>query len=116
MSEPAIDLVTETLVMSFLDLIAERKLAGKPGLAATMTTIANWLTERTKLPLEERHIAILVAALAEAGIISVGGQGIGKPNVYTTREEEMGPTQFWNQVDALLHIWRHPSRKTLSGE
>ena len=109
------DKTTEIVVMGFLDLVAERKIAGRAELAATQDTIAQWMGQRTDLPLKSRHIQILVATLAEAGIISIGGQGIGKPNLYTTREQEMGSEQFWNQVDALLTVWKHPARKEIAG-
>lgn len=99
--------------MTFLELIHERRLRGKPHLAATLATTAAWVAERSDLAVKPRHIQVMAAAMAEAGIIEIGGGGIGKPNTYHTREDEMGPDQFWNQVDAFLLVWRHPSRQTL---
>ncbi len=112
-TDPAIDPVTELLVTSVLDLIAERKLAGKRELAATLSTMADWLSERTHLNLSERHIQILMKTLADAGLVTVGGSGIGLPNTYDTTEKSMGPEAFWTQVDALLMVWQHPSRKSM---
>lgn len=111
---PQPDRVTETLVLGFLDLIGERKLAGKTELAATMVTIATWLSERTGLAVKPAHVQLLTDALRQAGIITVGGGGIGLPNTYDTCEATMGAEAFWDQVDALLLAWRHPSRKALA--
>ncbi len=105
--------VTEKLVLAFLDLLAERSVAGKKEVGATMETLALWLTERTGLSILQSHIPPLVHTLAEARIIVIGGHGIGKPNYYVSRESEMGVEAFWNQVDALLMVWQHPSRKQL---
>src|SRR5690606_9899745 len=58
MSQPPVDAVTETLVMGFLDLINERKAAGRRELAATHKTIAAWLSERTGLAVEPRHVPL----------------------------------------------------------
>lgn len=107
------DPVTEQLVMAFLDLINERRVAGKTELAATHKTIAQWLSERTGLNVQPRHVQVLVQTLAEAHLITIGGGGIGYPNSYATREEAMGPEQFWNQVDALLMVWQHPGRRAM---
>lgn len=111
-----IDVTTEKLVLGFLELIAERKAAGKIELAATMKTIAHWLTDRTGLHVQPQHIQTLTKVLREAGIITVGGGGIGYPNTYDTCEEAMGSEAFWNQVDALLIVWQHPSRQRLAGD
>ncbi len=111
----AADGTTETLVMAFLDLINERKVAGKSELAATQQTIAQWISERTGLRVSARHVQILAQTLEQAHLITIGGGGIGLPNTYATREETMGPEQFWNQVDALLLVWRHPSRQAMVG-
>lgn len=107
------DQVTEALVLSFIELIHERKLAGKRELAATMETIASWLSERTGLDVQPAHIQSMTKAMSEGNLITVGGGGIGYPNTYDTREKEMGEEAFWNQVDAFLLVWKHPSRKRL---
>lgn len=107
------DPVTEALVLGFIDLINERKLAGKRELAATMETIAKWLSERTQLAVKASHIQTLTTAMREGGLITVGGGGIGMPNTYDTTEKAMGEDAFWNQVDAFLSVWHHPSRKAL---
>lgn len=112
--QPEPDPVTEKLVLSFIDLIHERKLAGRRELAATMETIAAWLSERTDLTVQPYHVQTLTATLREAGIITVGGGGIGLPNTYDTTEHSMGAEAFWDQVDALLLVWKHPSRKSLA--
>lgn len=112
-AEVHIDPVTERLVLSFLELIGERKAAGRMELAATMATIAEWLSQRTGLALRPPHIQTLTNVLREAGIITVGGGGIGFPNTYDTCEKSMGTEAFWDQVDALLMVWQHPSRKSL---
>lgn len=106
--------VTEALVMAFIELVHERKLAGKHELAATMATIAGWISERTGLPVTVNHIASLVAAMREAGLITIGGYGIGLPNTYDTCEDAMGEEAFWNQVDAFLMVWQHPSRRAIA--
>lgn len=105
--------VTEALVMAFIDLIHERKLAGKRELAATLETIAHWLAERTSLPVRPPHVQSLAKAMREGGLITVGGGGIGLPNTYDTTEAAMGEQAFWQQVDAFLAVWRHPSRDRL---
>lgn len=107
------DPVTEQIVMAFLDLIEERKLAGKVELAATMQTIAAWLSERTGLKVAVPHVQALTNALRAANLITVGGGGIGLPNTYDTTEKAMGSEAFWNQVDALLLAWKHPSRNAM---
>jgi hypothetical protein len=112
--KPQNDPVTELLVMAFLDLIAERRLAGRAELAATQETIAQWISERTSLSVTARHVQELVKVLAQANLIEIGGAGIGKPNTYTTREDQMGSELFWTQVDALLLVWKHPARKALA--
>jgi hypothetical protein len=101
------------LVHAFFDLIAERKAAGKQELVATFETIAAWLSDRTTLPVRPHHVQQMVKALHEGLIITVGGGGIGRPNSYDTREEEMGIDAFWDQVDAFLMVWRLPNRKKL---
>lgn len=108
------DPTTETLVHGFLDLINERKAAGRRELAATHKTIATWLSERTGLAVQPRHIPLLTAAMEEAGLLTIGGGGIGYPNTYDTTEAAMGPEAFWNQLDAFLLVWRHPSVRTLA--
>ncbi len=113
-SDDRVDRVTETLVMAFIELIHERKLAGKRELSATMATIADWISERTGLSVAVNHIATLVTAMREAGLITVGGHGIGLPNTYDTCEDAMGEEAFWNQVDAFLLVWRHPSRRAIA--
>ena len=45
----------------------------------------------------------------------MGGGGIGYPNTYDTREREMGESAFWDQVDAFLLVWKHPSRRSIVG-
>lgn len=105
--------VEELLVTAFLDLIQERKLAGKDGLTATLASIAIWLRERTSLRVETAHVQTLALAMRDAGLLLVGGGGIGLPNQYDTRESEMGLDAFWDQVDAFLMVYRHPSRQAL---
>lgn len=109
------DEVTERLVLGFIELIHERKLAGKRELSATLATIAAWLSDRTGLPVAPAHVQSLAAAMREGGLITVGGGGIGYPNTYDTREREMGEEAYWSQVDAFLMVWKHPSRKALAG-
>lgn len=101
------------LLHAFIDLIEERKARGKRELAATMETIATWLSERTTLRVTPRHVQYLTLALRDGLIIDVGGGGIGRPNTYDTREAEMGIDAFWDQVDAFLMVWRMPNRMTL---
>lgn len=101
------------LLHAFLDLIQERKAAGRQELVATMETIATWLSDRTTLPVKAQHVQYLTLALRDGLIISVGGGGIGRPNSYDTREAEMGLDAFWDQVDAFLMVWRLPNRKAL---
>ncbi|HLN64632.1 MAG TPA: hypothetical protein VK464_24165 [Symbiobacteriaceae bacterium] len=101
------------LVHAFLDLIAERKAAGKRELAATMETIATWLSDRTRLPVKPLHVQYLTLALRDGHIITVGGGGIGRPNTYDTTEKTMGLDAFWDQVDAFLMAWRLPNRMVL---
>lgn len=104
----------ETLVLhAFLDLIGERKARGRTELVATMETIATWLSDRTGLPLKASHVQAMTLALRDGGILDVGGYGIGRPNSYDTREAEMGVGPFWDQVDALLMVWRLPNRDAL---
>ena len=107
--------MTERLVLGFIELINERKLAGKRELAATMETIASWLSERTGLRITAAHVQSLTTAMREGGLITVGGGGIGYPNTYDTREREMGESAFWDQVDAFLLVWKHPSRRSIVG-
>ena len=97
-----------------IELIHERKLAGKRELAATLETIATWLSDRTGLAVSPSHVQTLAAAMREGGLITVGGGGIGYPNTYDTREREMGEEAFWDQVDAFLLVWKHPSRKAIA--
>jgi len=113
MHDPLVDPTTETLVLAFLDLINERKAAGRRELAATHNTIAAWLSERTGLAVQPRHVPILTSAMEQAGLLTIGGGGIGYPNTYDTTEGAMGPDAFWNQVDAFLLVWRHPSSRAL---
>lgn len=112
--EPGVDPVTEQLVLAFIELINERKAAGKFELAATMETIAAWLADRTGLAVRPPHVQSLTHVLRDAGIITIGGGGIGLPNTYDTTENAMGTAAFWDQVDALLMVWQHPSRKSLA--
>jgi len=105
--------IESVLVHAFLDLIQERKAAGRVELVATMETIATWLTDRTGLPVTAAHVQYLTLALRDGNIISVGGFGIGQPNSYDTREKEMGLDAFWDQVDAFLMVWRLPGRVKL---
>ncbi len=107
------DQIEPLLVHAFLDLIQERKAAGKRELAATHETIAAWLADRTTLPVRPQHVQYLTLALRDGLIIKVGGGGIGRPNTYDTTEEEMGLNAFWDQVDAFLLAWRMPNRKSL---
>ena len=108
------DPVTEKVVLAFIELIHERKLAGKKVLAATQETIAEWLRERTGLAVTPRHVQELSKGMQEGGLITVGGGGIGYPNTYDTREEEMGEAAFWGQVDAFLMVWKHPGRHAMA--
>lgn len=101
------------LLHAFLDLIAERKARGRTELVATMETIATWLSDRTGLAVQPRHVQYLTLALRDGGIIATGGGGIGRPNSYDTTEEAMGMDAFWDQVDAFLLVWRMPNRHTL---
>lgn len=114
MTTPVADPVTEALVLAFIELIHERKLAGRNVLAATHETIAQWLSERTGLAVAPRHVQELAKAMREGGLITVGGGGIGYPNTYDTREAEMGEVAFWTQVDAFLMVWRHPGRQAMA--
>lgn len=98
---------------AFLDLINERKAAGRRELAATQPTIAAWLSDRTGLTVQPRHVATLVAAMEEVNLLTIGGGGLGRPNTYDTTEAAMGPEAFWNQVEAFLLVWRHPSVRAL---
>lgn len=107
------DQIESLLLHAFLDLIQERKAAGKRELVATMETIATWLSDRTTLPVRAHHVQALTLALRDGNIISVGGGGIGRPNSYDTREAEMGLDAFWDQVDAFLMVWRLPNRKAI---
>lgn len=101
------------LLHAFLDLIAERKAAGRRELAATHETIATWLSERTTLPIKAHHVQALTLALRDGLIIKVGGGGIGRPNTYDTTEGDMGLDAFWDQVDAFLLVWRLPNRMSV---
>lgn len=101
------------LLHAFIDLIQERKAAGKRELAATHETIAIWLTDRTQLKVTKQHVQYLTLALRDGLIIDVGGGGIGRPNTYDTREKAMGLDAFWDQVDAFLMVWRMPNRTSL---
>ncbi|HEY3367840.1 MAG TPA: hypothetical protein VGK74_22505 [Symbiobacteriaceae bacterium] len=105
--------VEPLILHAFLDLIQERKAAGKRELVATHETIALWLADRTTLPIRATHVQALTLALRDGLIIAVGGGGIGRPNTYDTRENDMGIDAFWDQVDAFLAVWRVPNRKTL---
>ncbi|HWI63370.1 MAG TPA: hypothetical protein VNT75_16155 [Symbiobacteriaceae bacterium] len=110
------DQLESLLVHAFIDLIQERKAAGKLELVATMETIAAWLSDRTRLPVKAQHVQYLTLGLRDGLIISVGGGGIGRPNSYDTREAEMGLDAFWDQVDAFLLVWKMPNRMTLLQE
>lgn len=105
--------IEAAMVHAFLDLIQERKAAGRVELVATMETIATWMSDRTRLPVTPAHVQYLTLALRDGNIISVGGFGIGQPNSYDTREKEMGLDAFWDQVDAFLMVWRLPGRVRL---
>lgn len=107
------DHLESLLLHAFLDLIQERKAAGKRELVATMETIATWLSDRTTLRVRPQHVQYLTLALRDGLLISVGGGGIGRPNSYDTTEAQMGLDSFWDQVDAFLMVWRMPNRKTL---
>lgn len=108
------DSITEIIVMTFLDLMADRRIAGKQGLAATQETIAEWLSTRTSLSISAKNVQDLVKVLQDAGLITIGGGGIGLPNSYYSNEDSMGAEQFWTQVDALLLVWKHPSRNSIT--
>lgn len=112
-ANPKPDATTEALVHGFLDLISERKCAGKTELAATYPTIATWLRERTGLNVLPRHVQVLVQIMQETGLLTIGGGGIGLPNTYDTTEAAMGTDAFWSQVEALLLVWKHPSRRAM---
>jgi len=101
------------LLHAFIDLIQERKAAGRRELVATHETIARWLSDRTGLAVTPRHVQYLTLALRDGQIIDVGGGGIGRPNTYDTREAAMGTEAFWDQVDAFLMVWRMPGRESL---
>jgi hypothetical protein len=107
------DPVTEALVMAFIELIQETKAKGRNELTATWETVAAWLSRRSGLTVLPRHVGILADAMAQGGIITVGGGGIGSPNTYDTREKQMGINRFWEQVEAFIQVWHHPSRKRL---
>lgn len=111
--DPAENRLETLLVHGFIDLIQERKAAGKTELVATMETLATWLSDRSGLPLKPSHVQALTLALRDGLIINVGGYGIGRPNSYDTREAEMGIDGFWDQVDAFLMVWRLPNRQSL---
>ena len=100
---PQIDPATEACVMAFIDLIHERKLAGKPVLAATHKTIARWLSERTGLRIIPRHVQVLTQVMEQANLITIGGGGIGLPNTYASREDAMGPNNFG--IKWTLYSW-----------
>lgn len=101
------------LLHAFIDLIQERKAAGRRELVATHETIAQWLSDRTGLAVTPRHVQYLTLALRDGQIIDVGGGGIGRPNTYDTREAAMGTEAFWDQVEAFLTVWRMPGRESL---
>ncbi len=67
MATPTQEQVTELVVEAFIDLIQERKVAGKRELAATRDTIANWLSARTDLQITVQHIQVLTTAMRQAG-------------------------------------------------
>jgi hypothetical protein len=113
MAHTSEDQLEALLVHAFLDLIQERKAAGRRDLAATHETIATWLSDRTQLPVKPLHVQYLTLALRDGLIIDVGGAGIGRPNTYDTREKAMGLDAFWDQVDAFLLVWKMPNRKSL---
>lgn len=107
------DQIESILLHAFLDLINERKARGKRELVATHDTIAQWLSDRTTLRVTRQHVQYLTLALRDGLIIDVGGGGIGRPNTYDTREQEMGLDAFWDQVDAFLMVWKMPNRRSL---
>lgn len=107
------DQIEPLLLHAFLDLVEERKAAGRQELVATQETIAAWLSDRTTLPVKAQHVQYLTQALREGLIITVGGGGIGRPNSYDTTEAQMGVDAFWDQVDAFLMAWRMPNRLSL---
>ncbi|MCG0239647.1 MAG: hypothetical protein L6E13_10795 [Firmicutes bacterium] len=103
----------ELLLHAFLDVINERKARGKLELVVTYENLTAYLAERTGLPLQTRHVQALVRAMAEGGLITIGGAGPGHPNRYDTTEAQMGIDAFWNQVEAFLMVWRLPGRESL---
>ena len=106
---PVIDPYTEALVMSLIEFIQEQKSKGYRELEATYEIISRWISGRSGIQVNPRQVAVLAATMAQAGIITIGGGGIGTANRYDTTESKMGVEQFWNQVEALLQVWRHPS-------
>lgn len=106
-------MLEETLLHAFLDVINERKARGKLELVVTYENLAAYLAERTGLAVSPRHVQALVRAMAEGGLITVGGAGPGHPNRYDTREAEMGVDAFWDQVEAFLMVWKVPNRENL---
>lgn len=108
------DAVTEALVMAFIEMIQEHKVRGYHALEATWVIVSKWLSNRTGLAVQPRHVGSLVDALAQAGIVTIGGGGIGAANTYDTTERAMGTQQFWTQIDAFLLAWCHPSRKSMT--
>lgn len=101
------------LVHGFLDMIQERKLAGRRELVATHAQIAAWLAERTNLAVTPRVVSALTLAMRDGGLLAVGGGGIGQANTYDTTEDDMGIEAFWTQVDAFLLAWQVPNRLQL---
>lgn len=108
------DAATEAVVMAFIEMIQEHKARGYYQLEATWQVVARWIANRSGFAVEPRHIGVMAAAMQEAGIITVGGGGIGSANTYDTCEKGMGPKAFWTQVDAFLIVWQHPSRKGMA--
>ena len=108
-----VDDLEARLLHAFIDLIEERKAAGRRELVATHETIAQWLSDRTGLNVTPRHVQYLTLALRDGQIIDIGGGGIGRPNTYDTREAQMGTDAFWDQVEAFLMVWRMPGRESL---
>ena len=79
------------LLHAFIDLIQERKAAGRRELVATHETIARWLSDRTGLAVTPRHVQYLTLALRDGQIIDVGGGGIGRPTPTTPGKPRWEP-------------------------
>lgn len=103
----------ERLLHAFLDLITERRIKGRAEFAITIANLSQLLAERTGLNVHPRMVQQFVLDLQAGGIITIGGGGIGTPNRYATREDEMGTAAFWDQVDAFLMVYKLPGRLSL---